>query len=110
MFVPIEVDGKKLWADISIIMDRVIREYQIDDARVIEIDRIPKVLKVDEVITDEEFSKGLIKNIKKLQECGWTSEAILLRLSQVYGVHKDHLEPYLSKALPECVREVTKRQ
>jgi len=95
MLTALEVNGRRIWLEISVIVDRVIREYQIDDARVIEIDRIPKLARIDATIEEKELASMVTRDVAWMIEKGYDVKQIVRTIAEIYGMDEhDALEFY----------------
>lgn len=95
MLAPVEIDGRRVWLEISVVVDRIVREYQIEDTRVIEIDRVPKLAQVDAVIEERELASMITRDVAWMIKEGLDKKQIVKRIAEIYGMDEhDALEFY----------------
>jgi hypothetical protein len=91
MLASVELENldKRIWLDISVVVDRKIKEYEIDGDRVIEIDRIPKFARIEATIEERELAEMITRNVAWMIERGYDREEIVEKIAEIYGMDID---------------------
>ncbi|AGK61467.1 hypothetical protein Asulf_01484 [Archaeoglobus sulfaticallidus PM70-1] len=95
MITSLELENKRIWIEVSVVVDKKIREYEVDNARVIEIDRIPKRIEIESTIEERELAEMITRNVAWMVEKGYNAKQIVKRIAEIYGMDEhDAMEFY----------------
>jgi hypothetical protein len=70
MLTSLELENKRIWLEVSVVVDKKIKEYRIDDSRIIEIDRVPKQVEIESTIEERELASMITRSVGWLIEQG----------------------------------------
>jgi|Deesub1362A_J573_1020465.scaffolds.fasta_scaffold00348_3 hypothetical protein len=102
MLTSLELENKRIWLEVSVVVDKKIKEYRIDDSRIIEIDRVPKQVEIESTIEERELASMITRSVGWLIEQGYNRAEIIKKIAEIYGMDEynaklfvDYAESYL---------------
>ncbi len=99
MLIPL---GGGKWAEISVVVEKEVREYDLGLVKIVEIDRKPVYAILKDVHDEEEVYYEISKFIASLIKEGKYSKSEIVReVSIVFGIAEEYVEGILERVMVE---------
>ncbi len=99
MLIPL---GGGKWAEILVVVEKEVREYDLGLVKVVEIDRKPVYALLKDVHDEEEVYYEISKFIASLiKEGKYTKSEIIREVSIVFGIAEEYAEGILERVMIE---------